>query len=832
MGGPSSLKACERVIKFRTWQLLSVGEPSGDDRSDEHKRTKTKEQTEMMNIARRVCELILCLIVPVVPAIAQGVSVDQSDAAWHELKSQVQERADALDALIQNAEREGVCTDYALVSKHVIATYLIAAQYDKDHVEDVRKIFQTVWWFKKTDPKEADNLPWNELRSCLDVADNAIAELTRQLDGSVTLSTPPDFSSGKMTLDAGAYRLDGKPVFPHSLVWLPGTPEYMQAFGRIGGAYYQLTHLREDGTVSPWTAKGLVERTQADVANNAAPLVHLIGHAPAKWMVEKHPEIQQGARNFTKYDIDNPLIRKWMDQLCAGVLPKITAAAGDQPQVHLLANEPHFATQKGGWLAKNGVSDLTVQKFRQWIAAKYVSIDAANQSHGAEYVSFADVNVDMPIDPALRGTAVWYDWCRFNMGRVNEWFTFLKTTTQRHDPQRSPVSIKTLGHTLGSSERDGGMDIEYLTKLQEIPGSDLRVVPQGTTFYGKNEDGRDTETGWASRYAYLWVDQSMVLDFTKSLCPDRPFYDSEWHGFGTVSWRHYHMNRPYVRSAMWLAFTHGMSMINPWLWGRGLDGGLNDKADHIGELATQPIAVDAYGRVMKELNAHAADVIASVPSQRDIVIFYCEDSAIQDPDYMPQVTDIYEALKLTNMRIGFVTPSGLEQLSEASQTLVVPPTPFIADETLAKVVRFCESGGRSIFVEQEKSFVKNELGFQRDDDSSISPTAAISTKPVLELAGELEQLLMPSQVERPLDFKITDENGAKTYGVFLTQSVDPATGMISVAMNNVSKDPRVVKLRPNKAKSGVMIDAIDRNRVSGIVNLQPCEVRLLKATLK
>lgn len=756
----------------------------------------------------------------------------QSDSEWAALKGQVQERASQLETIIEQANSKGLSTAYASVSRHVISTYLLAAQHDKDHVEEVRKIFHQRWWSKKTDPKEADNLPWNELNACVEVADHAIAELQQQIDGKITLADPPDFHKGKMTLGTGTYQLNGKPVFPYSLVWLPETEQYTQAMGNIGGVYYQLSNMKDEKSVAPFLLKGSIEETKSQVQLNSAPLVHLLGHAPAQWMTKEHPEIAKGARNFTKYDIDSPKVRAWIEQLCKIVLPKLTAAGSDQPQLHLLANEPHFATKKGGWKASNGVSELTMQKYRDWIAAHYKTVEAVNESQGSSFASLDDVTVDMPIDSKLRGSAVWYDWCRFNMDRVNDWFAFLKKTTQAADPSHSPVTIKTLGHTLGSDERDGGMDIEYLTKLQDVPGSDLRVVPQGATHYGKNEDGRDTETGWASRYAYLWVDQSMMLDFSRSLCPDRPFYDSEWHGFGSVGWRHHHMERSYVRSALWLAFSHGMGMIKPWLWGRELDGSLNPKADHIGELATQPTAVDAYCRVMKELNAHAEQVSAALPRQRQAVIFYCEESAIQSDEYMPHLTDVYESLKLLNLNVGFVTPSDIKKLDSSSQTLVITPTPYISDESLASISDFQKSNGRIVLVDGDKNFQFTERGARRQNTAKVTGYKNLPLQHVLPMADDLEKIFATLRPTMPLTIEVMDEGGTKAYGVIATQSVDPQSGIISVILNNVSKDVRIVNLRPSKERSGTLGDSITRQPVKGTLRLEPCDVRALKAALR
>jgi len=361
-------------------------------------------------------ELLLCFLLLCTSARAESPSV--ADDTWGQLSQQVEARRIDLAALIKQANQQGLATDYAAVSEQVIRAFQTAAQHDHANRERVREIFKTFRYYDRTDPTEAEQLPFKELRACLEVAEHALTELRQQLSGTVTLSRPPDFSQGKMALGPGYYRLDGQVVFPSSLVWMPKEEGYMQAFGRLGEAYYQLGHLRESEAVDA----GVLQRAVASLENqcslNAAPLVYFMGHAPARWMKERHPEILQGSRHFTQYDIDSPLIRAWIEKLCAGMLPGLTRVGGKRPQVHLLANEPHFATAKGGWRASNGLSEFSIQKYRQWLAAKYHTIDAVNDSYGTPYASFDRVKPDLPVHPALRGSAFWYDWCRFNMDRV------------------------------------------------------------------------------------------------------------------------------------------------------------------------------------------------------------------------------------------------------------------------------------------------------------------------------------------------------------------------------------------------------------------------------
>lgn len=752
---------------------------------------------------------------------------ENSDAKWKYLKQELETYSTKLADLINKANSEEINTDYASVSMHVIAAFQLAAQQDRDNVEEVRRIFKSFNYYNRTDPTEADQLAFNEMVACIEVADFAINELQQQLCGKIKLSKPPDFSNGKIELGSGYYTLDGRTVFPSSLTWMPRDDGFLQAFGRLGGGYYALSNLREGGSVDAGALKRNMKSAETQKNKNMAPYTYFIGHNPAHWMTRQHPEVTDGARHFTKYDIDSPLIRNWLSKLFSEMLPEWSKVCDDMPQLHLLANEPHFATQRYGWLSKNGVSEHTMRKYRTWIAAKYKTVEALNEAYGTLYEGVEQVAVKMPIDPALQGGAIWYDWCRFNMDRVNNWFTFLKNQVQTYDVNQSPVTIKTLGHILSSPARDHGMDIEYLTKLQDIPGSDLRVEPWDAIFYGKNEDKRNSETGWTSRYAYNWVDQSIMLDFTKSLCPDKLFYDSEWHGFGAVGWRHFNLKREYVRSALWLAFSHGMGAINPWLWGRSIDGSLTPRADNIGELPTQPIALDAYGRTIKELNAHAERVVSMVPKKRDLLIFYCEEAAIQSKDYMGHIKEIYEALKLLNLSVGFTTPSEMVNLGMTEQTLIMPPTQFISDKSFSTIEIFHQGGGRIVLVGAEHSFLKTELGAARLVHGIQEIFASIPLSSALCLVADFDEALSPIKPRMEVEISVTDKAGKKAYGVMTNQIRDPATGHMYVLLNNISKDLRIVNLEPCQGSDEKLMDMITQEVAPARLVMEPCDVRLL-----
>ncbi|MEO0793907.1 MAG: beta-galactosidase [Verrucomicrobiota bacterium] len=764
-----------------------------------------------------------------------------SDAEWRMLNDSLDQESRVLAELIAEGEKRGVTTDYARVSADTIDVFRQAAQQDVANVERTTQIFSGYWHLRDQAASEAESLASNELRACLEVAGFAVHQLQQQLAKEVVLPEPPDLSKGKIAIGPGYFELNGRPVFPSSLVWMADSDNFAESYGRIGQVYYALSMLEPSGEVHPRSVASVAKRAAAQAERNLSPAVLFLGHNPSGWMVEGHPEIQQGGRRFTQYDIDSPLIREWMGQLTKLILPAVSRGFGDRPQIHLLANEPHFSTTRGGWLANNGLSDYTVAKYHDWLAEKYQSIDELNRIYDSNFAGFEDVEIfalgessfdgdDHRVrqvdETALRGGPQWYDWCRFNQSRVNEWFSFLKDMVQSHDGVQAPVTIKMLGYSIARNTREGGIDVEYLMDLQEVIGADLRTAPASAIFAGRQEDGLGSNAGWRERYAYDWVEQSMFLDFARSLYPERPFYDSEWHGFSSVNWRDFNLSREYVRSALWLAFAEGMSMIKPWLWGRNADGSLQDRADHIGELSTQPVALDAYGRTMKELNANAEWLVELSQRQRHVLIYYVEESAIQDPTYIDNMVLVYESLKLLNLPVGFTTPNRVGALDSAEQVVLVTPTKFISDRSLDALTSFKRVGGN--IVQVGDNFQKTELGFPRADRLELSTenTVASGDREHYQKVFRERFALLASRT--PLASTIVDEHGRNRDGVMIEQVWLPETSHIVVLLNNLSKEPRIVNL--SNRRSG-LVEGIDlfsgRKLAVDSILLQPCEVRAL-----
>jgi len=604
-----------------------------------------------------------------------------NDSSWEKLKSELAEAEKQLASTIAKAEQAHLATDRAKVSLTVLKTFQTFAEFDRKHPEITKEKMNDAWWKDKIPVDYEKNLPFEELSDCLEVAQFAIDELNAQLSKKTTVLPAPDLQSGPILFEQANCTLNGKPVFPSTFNWLPPDPDLIDAFGNIGTVFLSPAQLRKSGQVQAYAQRKRSEHISRLQSLPVNPIALFIGHNLSQWMKQDHPESTKGQRHFTRCDVDSPLVRSWYSKILEQTLPPIISAIANTSRLYLLANEPHFSIREKGWLASNGVSEHTNTKYETWLKSRYRNdIKTLNRTYGTSHSNFTEARLatTVPIPLNLRGGPIWYDYCRFNMDRINGWFDFLNSQVKSQDPAGGLSSIKILGGSLLDSWHDGGIDLEYLFDLQDVMGSDLTTIPHN--FINLNiKDSLD----WTERYCIEWVEQSIVLDFAKSLYPHKTFYDSEWHGLD-AKWKNYHLERDYIRAALWLSFSHGMNMMQAWVWSRDIEGRpVNKDCVFVGEIITQPTALDAFGRTIKELNAHAYDVSNLVPEKRPFRIFYSEESAIQAIDYTHGLSTTYEAMKMLNLPLGFATGSTLSSLSE-NHILVIPTTPYLSDKNFQK----------------------------------------------------------------------------------------------------------------------------------------------------
>lgn len=752
------------------------------------------------------------------------------DATFLELLQQVKDKRALLDQKVEEAKAAGVSVDYAQVSQTTIRLFSeVFAPWDRANPEVVKQMYDAVY-FGRFDPVGPEGLPFDELVDCLDVADAAIAQLQQQIDGEINLQSPPDFAQSTLKLNGTHYQLNGNKVFASKFFWQPNEEDVMQAYGRSGEGYLSVQHLETETKIKNWSKSSLRNNIQTQANQNRSPIQFFLGHIvpPSFWLRQDYPEAFEGSRIFTDYDIDNPNTKLWLSHLFSEQLTSAIEPLGDTERVHMIANEPMFSIREGGVESSRGVSDYTMDKYQDWLTEKYATISNLNAVYGTSFTSFAEVKstYTIPLPLSYQGGPVWYDWNKFNLDRGNEWFQFLHDGIHAVDPY-AKTHVKVMGErSIHTPYQDEGLDFEFITNLVDMPGSDAQM-----SSFAADWDLRH-EQGWRERYSLEWRAQSIMLDFMKSIAPNKHMYDSEWHNLSGSRWRDFHMSPEYVRATFYLGITHGLGSVTTWVWNRKADGAIDPRADFIGTSVTQPIQLDAYGRAWKEINAHGNVALSLTPTQRHFMVYYNKDAAIQDSEYTFHMSQMYEALKLMNVAVGFVTPSTLGTLDKSSQVLFVSPTQYIADAELTALQSFAQAGGKIVMLnhEQYDNFAKTEVGVSRLSGTEVSTFYATKLDEVLPMMKDFEANLSSIKPHQDITVSATDASQNSVYGVLLNQTKQ-ADGTINISLINTSQETAYVSLHSTLGYPSDLLDLITSNNLPLPIVMPPMDVKLINLTL-
>lgn len=800
---------------------------------------------------------------------------------FEQLSNTLSERRQVLEDKMKLAIDQQIPVDYARVSlqtiklfENVLIPRNISEQAQIQSMYDAKGFSRNDRLLLNNNlprSEQAKALPFDQVSDAIVVANNAINQLEQQLSGAIELATPPCinkieldnnqffpnkqnptlsltypscFTQDNLILDDNAthYRIANNYFIANKFFWHPEDSEMVEAYGSGGEMYADVRNLATPFSLQSGRQSGFIDRANRQSALGLSPVQYFLGHivpqnSPLR---ELNPEAflaPQGGvdtnpnanfyRLFTEYDIDNPEVRVWVKTLIEGSYPDTLTVLNGTERVHMLANEPTFSIREGGVNANRGVSDYTYQAYQDWLINKYTTIAQLNRVYGRNFTSFNDVKntYQIPLPLSLQGSAAWYDWNIFNMERVNNWFSFLHNTVKQVDPS-GKTHIKIMGErAIHTQYMDEGLDLEFIAKLVDMPGSDNQLTPGSADW-----DVRHYQE-WRDRYSLEWRAQSMMLDFNLSMAPNKAFYDSEWHGLSGARWRDFHVFNNYVNAALWLGVSDGLANLTTWVWNRRLDGEIRNSGYFPGATDNQPIQIDSYGRAMKQINAHANDIKALLPQSREVFLFYNKVSAIQDPTYADNLSDVYEALKLTNVKVGFATPTSLESLNPDEDILVLSPNHFIKDDDVVALLRFSEQGGKVINIAEANQQYKNEYGAVRtqpiaDPYLEINFTATGQKDVIFDLAKQLKSELhaiLPEQI-----IEVSQSSGStETAGVLVkkVENIEAKTFLMSLI--NTRNIPIDVVLGEDGQLTNIVNQVTNRIHLSEFT-LAPLEVLLLK----
>lgn len=729
--------------------------------------------------------------------------------------------------------------------------FLKFANWDENNREAVEYMFSAYRPYKDNSAQLAKEIPDYQRKKVIEILDAGIVELNQVINGEITRRPVRKVDWQNSVAGDNMFISNGKPIFLYDYfsksVGRPLGDEqvYNDHLGAIfhgGENLYPVDHdrainsflLNEDGT---WNEELMKEVT--DISDENIGFLIYWNMGIPEWVEKREPEVRKGRSLFTGYDIDNPLVREVWGKI-AEKTGELTRDKKVSRMGYILANEPHWFSEKGHWTKgldeMTSISSYTLNNFRTWLKTKYSSsIKELNTNWTTEFSSFDNISIEIPIDPATRGTAMWYDWNRYLMDRSIDWFTFLQGELRKGNPD-AHTSVKLLPNMFSEDNRSHGIDVEALTELTSMIGDDAQTREIRKLNFSEDEP-------WQSHYGWYWEELATSYDFMESVAPDKIRFNSESHFLSASWWRKLDTSVDYINSVYWLATIQGMDANLAWFWARDPDGSPEDRLEgelnffdpalagsFAGSVNQQPHVANAYTQVMYDLNSFSEEVIALREQRRPIRLFHSETSAINKPHHMTEQFELYEKLFFDGFPVGYATENIInKQDNNLWDTVVVYKTEFVTSNELAALQSYLDQGGK-IIIDSSESLKNDEYGNPHTQSLKESKGKIINLDGKSNLDNIRQVALDTAKASLP-DIQLIEDNGSEHKGVNW-RVVKQDDNSYLVNLNNLGKHTAALTILLTGNKEVDITDMMTGNKLNNNFSVKPKEVYLLNVTTR
>ncbi len=727
--------------------------------------------------------------------------------------------------------------------------FLKFANWDEANPEAIEAAFGYERYYTKDKKRLAAELPDFERRKVIEILDKGIDTLGQELRGEIARRPVQKVDWHNTVAGDNMFLANGKPSFPYDYFSktvgqpLTNTDIYNDHLGAIyhgGENLYPVDHdrainsflLNEDGTFN----EELMKELTGIPDTNIGFLIYWSMGIP-EWVERKEPEVRKGRSLFTGFDIDNPLAREVWGKIIRRT-GELTKGKKVTELGYILANEPHWFAEKGQSFQRfqemNSISSYTLNNFRDWLASKYANdISALNSNWEKDFSSFDTVEIDIPIDPILLGKPIWYDWSRYNMDRVTNWFRFQQNELHAVNPE-ADTHIKIWPRAFMEDWRSHGIDVEALTELTTMIGHDAKAL-------GSPSIRPNVSSEWTKKYAYYWSGTAVLHDFLESVSPNKINVNSESHFLSSGQWRDLDTRTSYVRNVYWLATLQGMDANMGWFWARDPDGSPEDRLEgeldffdpglggaYAGSNNMQPHVTNEVTQVMYDLNSFSKEIIALRQQTRPIRLFYSETTAINIDDYMTKGRKLYEALFFEGFPVGFATKGIIEQQNNNSwEVIVVYRNDYVTDAEFMALQSYLEQGG-TLILDSEQALSLNEYGQKRAKKLTPGAGKLIVMANGASLA-DIKQAALSEVKEAIPDLSVIEDNGL-AHKTSAWRVVSQPDGSYLVNILNFGNNTAKLQLTMNNGKSVSITNMMTSTPLEAKFELESEGVLLLEVT--
>ncbi len=591
------------------------------------------------------------------------------------------------------------------------------------------------------------------LEFCRDLLDKRITQAENVLNGKEKYPVVPHWSMKNISRRDGRLWSGNEPVFLNG--YCAGRKiDYPEIFSELGVNVVGFSLSPRFGMLEvdkpaenyyPDTIKPFLDLCRKYNFTSFWLLNHSLKGQLKKSLLKQFPGITWGAGNFCDYDIDHPAVRTLWKNFLKANMPKVA----DNPYIFAfdLQNE-------AGW--KNA-SGRTITKFRKWLNGKYAgNVAEMKRNWGKSAPASIAATAGYPAN-GDKSPGRYFDWCEFNNDRVCEHLAFLKNEISKYLPDRG-FSIKIAGEkafagskTLHDKKNErtqlnDGLDREKIARILNMHGCDVRPIAKSC---------------WGSRqYAFAWMGSAMTFDFMKSLAPEQPIMDNEWHAVDTVFYRNRNIDPDHIKGALWHARLHGLSACILWFWGRG-DKVVPNPFFFEGSILEQPWLVEAYSQTNLLHKRFVKEISAFAQAPRPLAILYSEASAVHDKKYLDALQQAFEGMNFLGLPLRFVTADQLKNGKvQDIKLIMLPNVRYVRDETL-KALDTWRKKGVKILVAGDKSFKYDQWGIPRKTQAFAFEK--ISCASADDYYNAVEKWLEKSAL--PREMKALDNAGKPVWGI-------------------------------------------------------------------
>lgn len=738
-----------------------------------------------------------------------------------ESEHSAEEKILRLSSLITKAKNMGIDVKREELAVWMSKTFLMYASWDEKNIEANTYQFKAWPAYKKNAEKLAVDLAEFERSEVHKMLDTAIEELKGVMDGKYVRRPVPNIDWTSIKLKGNQFVNGDRPVFINDYFTKPEfmTNEYCGKVDHVSLALPSIKNVQ--GELS---YRG-VEKIAKYSSEYSGYVLLWHGVAP-KWALEIDPDLGIGSRYFTKYDIDNPNIRKFWETTFKSTIPLMKGKSYTDLG-YILSNEPHWFSMKKTW-ATGEILKYTLEKFRIWLKNKHGNIKELNKLWNTNFNSFDEVQFEVPFPVNLKGKPAGYDWMVFNMDRVTEWFKFLDSGIKKYD-NNAKTHLKIMPHLFSDDKIDHGIDMEALTKLSDIIGNDAKIVK-------KQWNRRNEKEYWEGIYSFDWKEVAMTYDFCKSVSPNKPNVNSESHYLSSSQYRDLYMTPDFVRSAYWLATLHGMNVNFSWFWAREKDGAIRkdlmsyrgpDNAmnnAYAASVVQQPRVANEVAKTMMDLNAFSSEIAAMQSLRQPIRLFYSKTSVINKWSHMKNLFDLYRKMYFNGVPLGFATEDIIKtQDNSLWEMVVVSKTEFVTDSEFDAIQSYLDNGGTVII--DSVSLKKNEYGHMRNKSLNASNGKLLCVDGIGKITNEAFNIL--EQRKLTPDFILSEQNGTDTKGC-MWRIISTGNNKNVISIINLSCTDATITLKPKKGEVSTVTNLINGTSLDKQFTIAPETTMLIE----